>query len=382
MRTVELLEDYRSFLAAEPFWDALARSSGDSDSPFVSFDWLRLWWESFGRGKRLCIPVIRQDGEPVAAVPLMEQDLSWRGLPARTLTCIGLEQSGRTAVVGEASAAEGCLGLALRHLRERRRFDMVWLDGLTEEPSGKERDEEIAAAGFGSLKLTGMNSPYIRITRGWQEYLAGRSRNLREKIKRTEKHFREGKTELSLVREAANVAGAMEKVLAISRETWKYREGTAIASDPRAAEFYARFARVAARKGMLKLMLVEYGGRPVAFTYELKYKGRDYFLKTGFDLAFSRLSPGIFILSSSIHEAFDTGCLEYDLLGSDEDYKMKFTDLTRPHCKYRLFNTTAYGRLLHAVEMKAVPVLKRLLRVKRETPVKPRQPSHSLPAAP
>jgi hypothetical protein len=93
-----------------------------------------------------------------------------------------------------------------------------------------------------------------------------------------------------------------------------------------------------------------------------KYQGKDYFIKTGFDEEYSRLSPGIHILSESIKEAFATGCSEYDLLGQNEGYKMKFTDSVRVHCKYWVFNNTPYGKLLYQLENRTVAALRQLLR--------------------
>lgn len=364
MLTVERISDLAGFLKTQPFWDSLLAESEEMDSPFLTFDWIRLWWRIFGDNRQLFVLVLKQDGIPAAVVPLMRSLMSWRGLPVLTLSTLTNAQSSRSGILpGRPEGAGDAVTAMFRYLRDTRtRFDLLRMEYLPAgSPVTRQLDSILPSSGLGYRTLSTMLSPYLRINGTWDEYLQSRSRNLREKIRRTASGItREGRHKLSLIT-SGDMRDTMAKILAVSRATWKYKKKTALANNAASAEFFRRYAEHAANRRQLKIMLLEYAGRPIAFTYELKYRNRDYFIKTGFDETFARLSPGIFILSASLQEAFASGCAEYDLLGSNEGYKTRFTELIRPHCTYWIFNGGIYGRLLRTVEMNAVPFLKRLL---------------------
>ncbi|MGE5309123.1 MAG: GNAT family N-acetyltransferase [Deltaproteobacteria bacterium] len=363
MLKIEKIEDLEAFRKLETCWDPLVRQSGNMDIPFMTFNWFSFWWKMFGRGGRMLILVFSQDGVPVAILPLMRKLELWRGLPVSTVMFMANYYSGRTGIIGRPEATKDLIAPALKYLRDGG-FNMLYLNFLSEDSVAEQAFRELLpASGLGFRKMLGDVSPYIRIDSTWQDFLKTRSRNLREKVRRTENSFaRSQKHSLTFVTAPEDVAAAMDRIVAISRRTWKFREGTAIANDRAKIEFYRQYGECAAKKGMLKIAMLEYEGKQIAFTYEIKYGNRDYFLKTGFDEGYARLSPGIFILSESIKEAFSTGCTEYDLLGQNEGYKMKFTDLVRTHYKYWVFNDTVYGRFLREWEFLAAATLRKLLK--------------------
>ena len=46
---IEAITGHQSFLDLEPVWNAVAEAAG-LDHPFLEYDWVRTWWESFGAG--------------------------------------------------------------------------------------------------------------------------------------------------------------------------------------------------------------------------------------------------------------------------------------------------------------------------------------------
>lgn len=376
MLTVETIECYSDFLRLKPFWDDLAGGSGDMDIPFMTFGWFDLWWSQFGAGKRMLVLVLRQDGEPVGIVPFMKDLVWWRGLPVPAITFMANDFSARTGILAYPAYTGDVLTRSMQYLRDTRLgFDLIRLNYLPGSCAAEKLlDGILQESGLKFIKMRGELSPYIPIDGDWAGYLKTRSHNLREKIKRTTNNYARGPQTLALIESAAQTRTAMDKIVEISRHTWKFHERTAIANDPVRIEFYRRYGEYAAARGMLKILILEDRQHPVAFTFEVKHKNTDYFIKTGFDERYSRSSPGIFILSASIREAFESGCTEYDLLGTNEEYKMKFTDLVRPHYKYWVFNNSAYGRLLRTWEYTAVAGLKKFLeqrkpKIPTETPV-------------
>jgi CelD/BcsL family acetyltransferase involved in cellulose biosynthesis len=59
------------FHALQPFWDALVGQM-HTRSPFLRWDWMRLWWEECRQEARLAVAVLRDaEGVPQAIAPLM-----------------------------------------------------------------------------------------------------------------------------------------------------------------------------------------------------------------------------------------------------------------------------------------------------------------------
>src|SRR5207247_10377574 len=82
--SVELVADESSFLGLEPAWDRIAEES-NIDHPFLTFAWVRTWWECFGTGRDLHILVVRADDEVIGIAPLMLTEKRMYGVKLRCL---------------------------------------------------------------------------------------------------------------------------------------------------------------------------------------------------------------------------------------------------------------------------------------------------------
>lgn len=68
---LDIIRDEAGFLALQPWWDALLEQSA-TPTPFLRWDWVRLWWEIFHEGFQLAIAVLRDAQQrPLAIAPLM-----------------------------------------------------------------------------------------------------------------------------------------------------------------------------------------------------------------------------------------------------------------------------------------------------------------------
>ena len=68
---LEILREESAFLALEPWWDRLLEQSA-TPTPFMRWDWVRLWWQVFGHGYELAMAVVYDEQKvPQAIAPLM-----------------------------------------------------------------------------------------------------------------------------------------------------------------------------------------------------------------------------------------------------------------------------------------------------------------------
>jgi CelD/BcsL family acetyltransferase involved in cellulose biosynthesis len=369
MYTIEAITSFDRFTALEPVWNRLLEQS-DQDVPFLTFEWFSSWWKSFGNGKQMLVLVLKKRDEPVAIAPFMLSKTTWRGFPVRAVTFMTDALSSRNGII--AAEKDLCLGEHIfRYLQNRKlsydimHFDLIVRDSLTYGAF----QHALTEIGLPYVEMQSYLSPFIKINGTWDDYLNSRSKNFRSKMKLTANRFNRQKLHEVVTYSAGSVPQGIEDLLHVSRRTWKFKDGTAIASNPRSVEFIRTFSELAARKGWLNLRILKLEGKPVAFLYNLEYKGRIFYYKTGFDEKYRNISSGEFLNHEAIKESFEKNFREYDLLGRNESYKMRLTSLCREHRKYIVFNTTFLGKMLYSVETKLLPVVKRFIRRSSEEAV-------------
>ena len=90
-------------------------------------------------------------------------------------------------------------------------------------------------------------------------------------------------------------------------------------------------------------------GRALAFDYCLEYNKVHYVLKTGYDPAYERFSPGKVLRQLMLERAFSEGIATYDFGGAPEPWKQKWTNAYCERQFLRMFAPTTLGSLDRAV---------------------------------
>lgn len=379
MLKVQVISTFAQFMALASVWNKLLARS-DMDLVYMTHDWFAMYWKLFEKNSEMQILVFEQDGAPVAIAPLMRIKGFWRGMKHTCLTFIANFFSCRTGIINATD--QNIFSLSLRHFKDTRiNFDMVYANFIPQDSvTNREIRQEIEERHLIHRILPGDNSPYIPLEgiASWDDYLNSKNKHFRDNLKRTIKAFeKNGDYALTAYVKPEEIGTAWEKLITVSRNTWKFKQGTAIASASSYNTFFRTFAEMAARNGWLKILLLEHKGTPIAFTLELPYKKTLFFNKTGFDERHSRLSPGTYILSKSIQHAIENGYREFDLLGKNEEYKMRFTPLVRSHHKFLIFTDTLMGRFLACYETAMLPAMKKMAGIIRRSGQAPDPRNHT-----
>jgi CelD/BcsL family acetyltransferase involved in cellulose biosynthesis len=168
------------------------------------------------------------------------------------------------------------------------------------------------------------SSPLIdRPEGGWEEYLASRSKNLRQQLGRKQRKLeREHELRFRLSDDAARVGEDMQTLFRLHRARWG-EEGSGALSGDRAA-FHLDFATLALERGWLRLWMAEADGEPVAAWYGFRFGGAESYYQSGRDPDRERSSVGLVLLAHTMRQAMDDGMREYRLLRGGETYKDRF----------------------------------------------------------
>lgn len=357
---VETVFDYGSFLELEPVWNRLVEEAG-IDHPFLKHEWVRAWWDSFGKGKTLYILVVRAGEEIIAIAPLMASRVRMYGLNVRRLEFINNVHTPRFDFIIARRQEEAYRAIWTFLLRQRGQWDLLELCQL---PTASESLKELPRIAVESGSLIGIwpseRSPYVPLVGTWDDYFRGlkghHRSNMRNRLKRLE---RLGQVKMEVITSGEQLADALEEGLRIEAAAWKGQAGSAISSSAELRHFYKGLAGMAAERGWLRLYFLNVNGQRIAFAYTLCSGNKLYVLKIGYDPNFAAYSPCNVLTYMALRNAFELGLAEYDILGVEDKWKLDWTKEVRPHCWMFVFSDGLRARLLHWAKFQLVPRLKR-----------------------
>jgi CelD/BcsL family acetyltransferase involved in cellulose biosynthesis len=387
MYTVKAVHSFDEFVKLEPIWNRLLAQS-DNDIPYMTFEWFCFFW------KKLCSPgkplvlILSHGGEPSAVIPLMRQKIFWRNLPVTCLSFLSNAFAARTGIIRTGRGDDRIFDAAFRFLKTTGYdFDLFWSERVIK---GSDTDrllrKYVEETSLGLQMMEGNSSPYIVTQGSWEEYLRGRSKHQRFNIRHVNKLYERLNYSLRTFT-SDGLDEAAEKMLLISRNSWKHQEGKAITNQKEKTDYYRDLLYIAAKAGWLRFHLLEINGRPAAFLYTLKYGNKVYLLEIYYHEDMKEFTPGNFLSNYVIKESFDTGCDECEFLGNTDGWKLRLTSDAHSHGKYWIFNNTPYGKLLYAWEKGVVTAAKFFKKKMFSPPPRPKaaaghQQENQAPAVP
>jgi CelD/BcsL family acetyltransferase involved in cellulose biosynthesis len=191
------LEPFEDAETADAEWAALARNSGN---PFATPEWCRLWLKHAGvRARPRFFLARRPDGSAFAVLPLVVT----HGRYVRKLRLAGFgaaNELGPATAPGDREQAAGALRRVLDLTRDE------WDLFLGESLPGDGWPARTGASLVGRLGSPVATGPWT----SWDDYLATRSSNMRQEVRRKERRLLEQGARFGAVDEAAELAPALD----------------------------------------------------------------------------------------------------------------------------------------------------------------------------
>lgn len=348
MLSAELITDVPRLAPIEDRWRELAVARSNA---FVTPEWFHSWWQN--QGKDCCTPLIsvarRPDGQIAGVMPLV---LDGSSRP-RAIRFAGASIGDRfhpaarvedeVEVTKATIAALGSSGLGRRMLLFER-----------SDPTARwwRASREADPRQWTLVEQQQTSVPYIDL-RGldWDGYMATRSQKFRKQVRRGDRVLL---GEHGMVMRQADPATVTADFTELFRLHDLRRSGLGGSSlSPAARRSLHAFAAAACERGWLRLNVLEAEHRQVASF--LGWRIGDVFdsYQGGFDPHWADLSVGFAIEAMTIRGAIEEGAHEYDFLLGTEDWKRRFTDLSRPNQTAILLGARRPIALLVAAEARA-----------------------------
>jgi CelD/BcsL family acetyltransferase involved in cellulose biosynthesis len=305
-------------------WDALAESD---PTPFSLHAWYMAWWDGYGSDRDLRVCTV------------------WNGSDLAGLLPLCLRNGRLEAMANEESCVVRPLARDAETLRlladaaARERYDLMEIRRLPEGDRGIDALAAAArAAGRLSIVAPDITSPIVDTTGTLDEYRqATRSKwhkNLRRLYRKLE---RDRGAEMHLIEAPADLESELAQGFAVESSGWKRDAGSAILSRPESEAYYRSLARRFHDRGELRVSSIRVDGRMIAWDLGILRANRLYSPKSGYLEEFRQFAPGVVLELATIERCFELGLDAHELLGADEDYKLRFSTSVRRHRFFRAY---------------------------------------------
>jgi CelD/BcsL family acetyltransferase involved in cellulose biosynthesis len=336
--TVEWVRDRRRFAELREEWGRLHVRSGVA--LFGAWEWLYPWCQRIAPEASLRLLLVWSEGRLVGALPLVEEAV--RG--ARRLSFVGARGVGSDGL--DVLVEPGMRDLVLEVLADALERAESWdLLELGEVPAG----ESMALAlmerldgGPGSWEEEPRyRCPWIdlRAAGSWEAVLrrSGRRDNVvrRQKWLGAQDGYR-----VRCLRQPVEAAVGIRAFLDLHARRWAAHGGSQGIRGPWVEAFHRDAAWFLAERGVLRLYLMELGGRPVSALYGLADRTAFLFYQSGADPALAGRSVGLVLLAESIRAALEEGFDRYEFLHGEEPYKLEWSDAVRSTVTHRLWRSS------------------------------------------
>jgi CelD/BcsL family acetyltransferase involved in cellulose biosynthesis len=342
---------------ADEWRDLLQRTSGDD--PYSRPEWMLAHLRAYSAKANVVALSLRQSGNLSLVVPLLAENGTFSGIPARKLR-IPLSMPGACSdlVMAPDINPEDAVHAVWEGLKSLPDWDVLELPSVYENTVMERLTHLAQKEGYHTGQWALPPLPWITLTGRDIEKLPPSS-TLRSRLRQGERKLNE-LGNLSLHTFTRADSGVLQRFYDLEASGWKGQEKSAILCDPRSHQFFNEVAQQSEKFGYLVFYFLELDGKLIAAHFSLTYRQRYYAPKIAYDEDYRQYRVGHLILSKIMHECAKQGISEYPM-GVIEEWKTEWTKESRARTFQCIFNKGARARLLFLTRFQIKPGLKRLM---------------------
>lgn len=317
IETIHTVEDWAALQAD---WQSLLEST-HQNSPFLTYDFQRAWWQHLGGGEwqaaQLHILTGRDEaGQLRGIAPLFAVGDTLRFIGAHEIADF-------LDLIVRPADLPGFVQALLAHLAGSDWAALELHNLLDESATPAALQAAAAAAGWAAELETLQPSPYITLPDSFDAYGemldSKQAHELRRKLRNAAKYPVAVDLEIVDSRHP-QLAAALDDFFALMAQE---ADKAAFLTPDMQVQMRA-IAQAAAAGGWLQLAFLTVGAERVAGFMNFDYLGRIWAYNSGFSSQHARLSPGWVLLAYMIEWCIAQGRSVFDFMRGDEEYKYHF----------------------------------------------------------
>ena len=325
-----------SFEQLEPIqceWDAFVESVGSEI--FLTYDWCRIWWKYYGRGRKLYILLFRSDAELVGIIPLFFENI-WLGpICLRTAKIVSSDFTISHFSIPINNCYLNAVVEGFCKVLSQQKWDVLCLGQLAGLYTNYEYFcEAIEKVGGSSYIVTAKQTnvqTYFEVKDSWKAQLSTLSKRNRGEVRRTYKYVckaigdENSEVKSSFIR-AENLENEFCSFVEMHQSSWNKKGKMGHFGDwPESRGFHLEMAKAQCQKNRLKLLKVMLKKYCLGYEYNYSF-GRKYleFLNARSDLAeLKKASLGKITFGELLKKTIDENITYIDSMQCKYDHKLR-----------------------------------------------------------
>lgn len=337
-------------------WDQACLRAGGS--VYMTYDWVRVWWEFYGGGAELRLFVFFVGESIEAVVPIYIGTVDWGPLRFRVARLVGANIPPKVfdPPVPESCAGE-VLGHVVDHLFEQDTCDLLSFGPVSELQPVVKCVEAVCSQRAHLVRppkgVEGIHSVF-HVPATMEDYYASLSKNERKHRRKYELRLlkKEYETHVDVVSDAAEVSQEFERFAEQHREQWG-AEGKAghFGAWPRALEYNRALVKAQSARGRLRFIRILANGEVISNQYTFAFGGR-YFWELpsrALDQKWERFSLGPTGIVTMIEQAMKEGMSRVEGGLAHYDYKVRLGAREYSTLTFHILGATPMARARFAL---------------------------------
>ncbi len=334
---IKIVTDEAVFSGLKEKWNDLLKKS-NSNTIFLTWEWVHSWWEVYSEMKSLLLIVAEEDGRLLGIAPLYATRARYFGI--RPLSHVefmctvgpcseyldfivmkGLEKEIIYAMMDKLFSIQG-LSWDVLNLTSIKAdsVNLIWIK--------KYGDEK----GYRYEIYNTRESRYIPLPQTFDGFMAGLTRKQRYNSKLYKKILSEKyEMSLQLLKTKEDLESYFDIFVLLHQKRWEEKDGEGSFTRDRKEyiQFHQKIAGLFFQNGWLYLVFLKVRDKQVAAQYSFVYNNIMSCFQVGFDPEWAGYHVGTVLQLLVFEDSIARKISEYDFLRGTEEYKYRWTKITR-----------------------------------------------------
>lgn len=309
-------------------WNRLLHQSS-SNTIFLTWEWMREWWRSYGIGKRLWIIKVERDGSLVGLAPLYQKEfrrfgvICYRGV---YLIGDGSSDSDYLNLISKPNQEEYVSDATMEYLLQHgAQWDLFFLNEVPETSRHFQWFRKYFNEQNWYWEEAEVPCAYVPLMTDWELYLKSVKPRVRTKIRsltsRLEQNF---EVKFDRCARSEELAMRLASLFELHNRRWKNDSGGGVFRSGAKRAFYKAIASVLLDRGWLRLYSLSLNGNYVAHQFCFEYQNHVFLLQEGFDPTLADYGIGNVLRAYVFRDCIDRGVVVYDFLAGVTSHKLSW----------------------------------------------------------
>lgn len=345
-----LLTSMDQLLNCRQAWNSLA-----GDHPFLNWEWMVSWWETYSENHKLRILVAKDsDNQWHGIAPFFIERKKFGASHLRLISSgkacadysgIYADPQNRDWFVQQVTK---WLSGEHRELKFEDRVDLIDFEGITKDTHTMGLlNSELIARGYKPHLVPMENCWEASLSHTWQVFNAKLSKSFRRKSKKAVQRLSDPKTQVRIIQSETGFEDAWADFVDLhQRRRAMLGQPGCFAEEPFEQFLKKATWRLFERKAAA-LIMIDVDDTPFAAGLLLLNHSHAYMYQSGVDSNRIAMEPGHALNTAMIQFAIDSGKTHFDFLRGDEPYKSRWNTTAKPLFRARYVPNKLGSQLRH-----------------------------------